>query len=315
MSAPNQLPAPLLSVQEALDRRKRLEELIDQYLVEGIDYDVPKRGGNDDGEDSKKEKKGRKSLLKPGAEKLNDIFGFASRARTTQRVIEWSQPVPFILFEVEVDIVDSTGRVIATRSGVCSTAELKYRYNWIKWWKVQELGLDPASLTQKTISPKGQKSYTLYRIDNPSINDLANTIAAMATKRAFISATKSATATTGIFDEMDEDAQEEAQVDGQTGQPTAQGPTVQPQLDKPKPIQEPPGGAPQDPPGAQVATTASTQEIPSATDRPAEAPQPDHNKCAVCGAEVTKAAKEYSTRNFGQTLCRNHQPQKGGGQQ
>jgi len=75
-----------------------------------------------------------------------------------------------------------SGAVVGSGVGACSTKESKYAYRWVK--NPEEYGFDKKSL-------KYNKENKKYRIPNPEIEDLDNTILKMASKRAELDAANS----------------------------------------------------------------------------------------------------------------------------
>jgi len=75
-----------------------------------------------------------------------------------------------------------SGAVVGSGVGSCSTMEAKYAYRWVR--DPEEYGFD-----KKTLKYNSQKKK--YRIPNPEIEDLGNTILKMASKRAEIDAAQS----------------------------------------------------------------------------------------------------------------------------
>lgn len=76
----------------------------------------------------------------------------------------------------------ASGAVVGSGVGACSTMESKYAYRWVR--DPEEYGFDRKSL-------KYDKERKRYRITNPEIEDLGNTILKMASKRAELDAANS----------------------------------------------------------------------------------------------------------------------------
>lgn len=148
-----------------------------------------------------------KSLWRAGAEKLLILHGYAHRLVIEDpgldRIELWDRDAPMFFYRYRCDIIDRrTDAVIATAYGSASSREDKYAYRWVSESQAKSLGLDPTRLSAKW-ARKGGKSWRLYRIDNPDIPSLVNTIDKMAQKRALIGATRAATAASGLFTEED----------------------------------------------------------------------------------------------------------------
>jgi hypothetical protein len=75
-----------------------------------------------------------------------------------------------------------SGAVVGSGVGACSTMESKYAYRWVR--DPEEYGFDKKTL-------RYDKERKKYRITNPEIEDLGNTILKMASKRAELDAANS----------------------------------------------------------------------------------------------------------------------------
>jgi hypothetical protein len=131
-----------------------LQEFVRDQMVDGEDYGVIPGTGS------------KPTLLKPGAEKLNAIFGLAPILEITNRVEDWD--AGFVAYEVKVTLLNKrTTNVEAEGVGACNSRERKYK--------------------------------------NQDAANIANTILKMAKKRALIDATLSATRASGLFTQDLED--------------------------------------------------------------------------------------------------------------
>ena len=98
------------------------------------------------------------------------------------KVIDATIKTPHIRYTVTSQLINrSSQQVVATGIGAASTKEVKHRYRWVE---------DPE---KEGISRKGlkQRKDGKYRIPNPETEDLLNTIAKMAAKRADVDAAQS----------------------------------------------------------------------------------------------------------------------------
>lgn len=141
------VPAFAITLLEARERVQMLQEFVRDIMIPGQDYGYipgcPKP-----------------SLLKPGAEKLCDIFGFSKQLKVTNRIEDWQNGV--FAYEVIVTLISKlTGLIEAEGVGSCNSKEKKYRT---------------------------QDSYSV-----------ANTVLKMAKKRALVDAVLSATRSSGLF--------------------------------------------------------------------------------------------------------------------
>ncbi len=116
---------PLMSVQQAIDRKSQVNQFITSVMKDGEDY------GYMPG-DNKKEKK--KVLLKPGAEKLCSIFGFAPRYEAETIVEDWtgkehnSEPLFYYRYKCALYRGD---RFMGEAVGSANSWEAKHRYRWL----------------------------------------------------------------------------------------------------------------------------------------------------------------------------------------
>ncbi|CQR74134.1 hypothetical protein SOV_22610 [Sporomusa ovata DSM 2662] len=155
------------------------------------------------------------SLLKPGAEKLNELYGYAPLIKEKHETRDFK--TGYYLAEVVVQIVHrSSGLIISEGVGEASSYESKYRYRWVFESDLPK-GIDKDSLISKTFeSKKTGKEYTRYRLENPDLIDQWNTVLKMAKKRALVDATLSATRTSGIFSQSEDEM--EAWLEGESGE-------------------------------------------------------------------------------------------------
>lgn len=166
----------------------------------------------------------KKTLLKPGAEKLQFIFRQASKFDIIERDLgngHREYRIICNIYSIE------TGEFLGSGVGSCSTLESKYRYrnDWSEsptgksvpreYWDIKKTNLAEA---QRLIGGKGFKakkdedgawmifkSESTGKVENPDIADCYNTILKMAKKRAQVDATISVTAASDIFFQDTED--------------------------------------------------------------------------------------------------------------
>ena len=147
------VPQFAVSLQEAKERIQMLQRFVKEFMVPGEDYGVIPG--------SKKP-----SLLKPGAEKLTDIFGLTKFVEIVSRMEDWEKP--FLHYEIKVTLLNK-------RSG-----------------HVEAEGIGSANSKEKKFAR--QDTYTI-----------ANTLLKMAKKRALVDAVLSATRSSGLFTQDIED--------------------------------------------------------------------------------------------------------------
>ncbi|WP_052353874.1 hypothetical protein [Neobacillus jeddahensis] len=165
----NIVPILAISLDEAKERIESLKQFIKELMSEGVDY------GRIEGFD-------KPTLLKPGAEKLCDIFGFSKRVSILHRIENWEKGL--FAFEVKVTLVNKLTRLKEAEGiGACNNMEKSF------------VGQDPFSLV--------------------------NTILKMAKKRALIDAVLSGTRASGIFTQDIEDLKKPVNMNGGDGLATA----------------------------------------------------------------------------------------------
>ncbi len=144
------------------------------------------------------------SLLKPGAEKLLALYNFASVVKEKNETRDLK--TGYYQAQLVVQIIHrGTGVVVAEGVGEASSFESKYRYRWAYESDVPA-GLDKSTLMKKTFTNrKSGKEYQKYRLENPDLIDQWNTVLKMAKKRALVDATLSATGTSGIFTQSEDE--------------------------------------------------------------------------------------------------------------
>ena len=147
------VPQFAVTLQEAKERLQMLQQFVKDFMIPGEDYGIIPG--------SKKP-----SLLKPGAEKLCDIFGFSKHVKIRDKMEDWDKP--FLNYEVMVTLVNKrTGHVEAQGIGSANSREKKF-------------------IKQDTYS-------------------IANTLVKIAKKRALVDAVLSATRSSGLFTQDLED--------------------------------------------------------------------------------------------------------------
>jgi len=151
-----------------------------------------------------------RTLFKAGAEKLQILHGYAHEMHLVNEVLDWD--APFFHYRYRCDIYDRrTASLVGQAYGSCNSAESKYAYRWVTKSKVPP-DLDHRVLPQRK---DRRRNWMVYRIPNPDIPDLVNTIDKMAQKRAFVGAVRLCTGASGLFAEEGVPAG-----DGERGAPT-----------------------------------------------------------------------------------------------
>ncbi|MEI5873890.1 hypothetical protein [Bacillus paranthracis] len=143
----NLVPSLAISLAEAKERIDLLQQFVKEMMKEGLDYGMI-------------EGFQKPTLLKPGAEKLCDIFGFSKHVDIINRMENWEKGI--FAYEVKVTLVSKqTGYMEAEGIGTCNNKEQTF------------IDQNPFSLV--------------------------NTLLKMAKKRALIDAVLPATRASGLF--------------------------------------------------------------------------------------------------------------------
>ena len=189
-----------------LDRVSMIQKIMADPAImkEGIHYGPPNgKKANDEADDDKKL---RPVLLQPGAEKLMMTFRLAADFPETKKIIGDDGS---IIYEVKCAITDQmTGAFLGSEWGTCSSNEEKY--HWKRCYIQGEFDAAPESgkrlKWRQSYRDKSEYTETQIRV-NPA--DVANTVLAIACKRAKVRAVRAACAASDIFDVNIEDLPED----------------------------------------------------------------------------------------------------------
>jgi hypothetical protein len=181
---------------EALRRVQELQAFVKEVMIQGEDY------GTIPGTE-------KPTLLQPGAQKLAEIYGLAPRFEDVSVTEVWPPAEPFFFYRKKCVLVSRrSGDVVAEGVGSCNSREDRYAYRWV-FESELPAGADKRTLTRRErTSKKNGRPYTQFRLQNPDICSLVNTIEKMACKRAYVAAVISATRSAGIFTQDVEDLPE-----------------------------------------------------------------------------------------------------------
>lgn len=168
-----------------------VQKFFKQVMVKDLDYGIIP--GTD-----------KPTLYKPGAEKLCELYGFAPIVKAKNDTRDFK--TGYYLSEITMQIVHrKTGTIIAEGVGEASSYESKYRYRWVYESDVPK-SLDKEALVNKIFkNKKTGAEYTKYRIENTDLIDQWNTILKMAKKRALVDAVLSATRSSSIFSQSEDE--------------------------------------------------------------------------------------------------------------
>jgi hypothetical protein len=203
------LLGPVMDLEMAKTRLAQFQEFVRSYLIE--DEDFGKIPGTP-----------KPTLLKPGADKLCELYGLADDYEVTEKVENYETG----LFDYTIKCIITSrrdGRLVSTGMGSCNSYEKKYR--WRSADRLCPNCQSPAIMRSKAeygggwfcFGKKGGcgakfpdndpaiANQSVGRVQNEDIADTKNTILKMAKKRAKIDATLSATRSSGIFTQDLED--------------------------------------------------------------------------------------------------------------
>ncbi|WP_158829213.1 hypothetical protein [Mucilaginibacter lacusdianchii] len=144
------------------------------------------------------------TLLKPGAEKLMNLFGMSVEFECTDRVLDLQSK--FIAYTYKATARNKDGRIVTQCEGSVNSYEPKYRYIWMEKPK-------PNQATQDLMKAEGNGKFRksggswiwVERTENPDLIGLQNTMQKMAQKRAFVGAMLLATNASEFFTQDVED--------------------------------------------------------------------------------------------------------------
>jgi len=187
---------PAMSIESAVERYNAVTEFVSRVLRRDVDYGVIP--GTE-----------KRTLLKPGAEKLTTFFGLSTRFELLERIEDWTgehhggEPFFYYLYRCRLMRGDV---LIAEGDASCNSRETKYRWResqracpacgqtaiikgkedfgggWLCWKKKGGCGAKYADGKQSI------ESQQTGRVFNPDIADQVNTIQKMSQKRALVGA-------------------------------------------------------------------------------------------------------------------------------
>jgi hypothetical protein len=164
-----------LTISTAVERYNMMVEYVRTVMKDGKDY------GKVPGSD-------KPTLLKPGAEKLNSLFGYVPKFVPVAAQVDFDKPLFFYQYECQLY---KNGELVGTGLGSCNSRESKYRYRYAPTDK------KPSRQEADVMKAKGLGKWRKAgndwvwseRIENDQIFDQLNTIDKMAQKRALVAAT------------------------------------------------------------------------------------------------------------------------------
>jgi hypothetical protein len=200
---------PAMTVDEAVQQLGQIREFRARVLQEGVDYGVIPGTGT------------KPTLLKPGAEKLAQLFGFSVEFERGVCVENWDQGFFSYAYWCVVR-QRGTGAVIARSEGSCNSREDKYRYRVTPEWQLPDEIAEREQVIGGAVFSKvkntRQGPRTFYYFENTEPFSLVNTLQKMAQKRAMIGSMLIATRAS---EEFTQDVEDMADYPGSADAPPA----------------------------------------------------------------------------------------------
>lgn len=170
------------SVEDLVEQRELLKKYISNELKEAFfTPEAEKKGVFGVGDYGIIPGTVKKSLLKPGAEKLLRLFNLGVRIRMSERIFEIEENFASYTYRAEVYLIRS-GLVVAECEGTVNSQEKKYATK-TEWF---------------TSEVNGRKIRQSRQVATP-VADISNTMMKMAQKRAMVGATLIATGASEYF--------------------------------------------------------------------------------------------------------------------
>ena len=146
------------------------------------------------------------TLLKPGGEKICMMFGLNPEYDFLEKTENYKDN--FFAYNIKCTLYRN-GSPVSQGVGNCNSKESKYAY--INAYELPE-GFDESMVFEKKTTKYGKVQ---YKIPNPKIADLVNTILKMAKKRAFIDACLQVASLSDVFTQDLEDMRDFVQQENQ----------------------------------------------------------------------------------------------------
>lgn len=165
------------AIQATMQKISTFQAVIQKSLKNDHDFGVVAGAGS------------KPTLLKPGGEKICMMFGLNPEYEFLEKTENYKDG--FFAYNIKCTLFKQ-GNPVSQGVGNCNSMEKKYKY--INVDEVPE-GIDPSTVEQITTKYGTVK----YKIPNPHIADLVNTILKMAKKRAFIDAVLQVASLSDVF--------------------------------------------------------------------------------------------------------------------
>lgn len=168
-------PPPKAVMRQALDLFVARREAAKSILEEGVDKDFSQLPGTP-----------KPSLHQPGADKLISAFGLIPRIVARPDLSVFDHENGFYYIKNQFDVLNGD-KVVGTGIGTASSKESKYAYRWMN---AKQIEGHPKLRDYKLddFEKRSNQYGTQYKVPNPDIGDLVNTLEKMSAKRAKTSA-------------------------------------------------------------------------------------------------------------------------------
>ncbi|PJN56150.1 hypothetical protein PAEVO_28730 [Paenibacillus sp. GM2FR] len=197
----------------ATDLRRKLDamkqklnltkEFFREVMQDGVDYGIIP--GTD-----------KPTLYKAGAEGLCEFYNLAPTIAS--KVEDKVHETGYYAVDVTIRLLHrGTGSIIAEGVGHANTYESRYRWRWVSEKDVPK-GVSKEDLVSKERSGQYGK-YVQYRMENDDMHSIWNTVLKMAKKRALVDAVLSATRSSGIFAQTQDELEAYLQGEDPDGDP------------------------------------------------------------------------------------------------
>lgn len=169
------------NIANTMAKIQQMQGVVQKTLKEGHDFgEVPGTS--------------KPTLLKPGGEKICMLFGLNPEYEFLQTTEDYDRE--FFSYNIRCTLFRN-GQPVAQGVGSCNSKEKKYRFI-----NVDEIPENYIGQSEQIIDRYGR---TKYKINNPDICSLVNTILKMAKKRAFIDAVLQVASLSEVFTQDIED--------------------------------------------------------------------------------------------------------------
>lgn len=149
------------------------------------------------------------TLLKPGAEKLAELYGYAPTIKSRDEMID-NESGHYRVVVTMALVQKGSGVIVAEGVGECNTREARYFYRWMPEWELRKIPelwelretykSQDFEYTPRTGQNAGRRQTAKrYRVENDDLFTLWNTVLKMAKKRALVDVVMSATRSSGVF--------------------------------------------------------------------------------------------------------------------